>query len=209
MCRTACRVYHHRLGRTDRAPWAEARDTETCGPCAGRRGCPAKPVVVSVASASEEVGPTDSAAVDTLEVLRRRGPSAPADCSVTANDGFGPPATPHLGLTTFRRPVEEIGRASIDLPLDRIEAGRTRTGCRIRPARGRLPTAQRRPRGPFHGPAVVDITVRRGFVCPGAAFGTPAGRRSSEAAASGPPVDAAGGRRTERARGFLARTAVP
>ncbi|MFL5999276.1 MAG: LacI family DNA-binding transcriptional regulator [Streptomyces sp.] len=65
--------------------------------------------------------PTDSAAVDALEVLRRRGESAPEEYTVTGYDGFGPLATPYLGLTTFRQPVEEIGRTSIELLIDRIE----------------------------------------------------------------------------------------
>jgi DNA-binding LacI/PurR family transcriptional regulator len=65
--------------------------------------------------------PTDSSAVDALEVLRQRGESAPEDYTVTGYDGFSPLNTPYLGLTTFRQPVEEIGRTSIDLLLDRIE----------------------------------------------------------------------------------------
>ncbi|RNG34325.1 LacI family transcriptional regulator [Streptomyces botrytidirepellens] len=65
--------------------------------------------------------PTDGSAVDALEVLRQRGQSAPEDCTVTGYDGFGPLNTPYLGLTTFRQPVEEIGRTSINLLLDKIE----------------------------------------------------------------------------------------
>jgi DNA-binding LacI/PurR family transcriptional regulator len=68
--------------------------------------------------------PTDSAALDVLEVLRQRDQRAPDDFAVTGYDGFGPLAAPYLGLTTFRQPVEEIGRTSIDLLVDRIE-GRT------------------------------------------------------------------------------------
>jgi DNA-binding LacI/PurR family transcriptional regulator len=64
---------------------------------------------------------TDDSAVDALEVLRQRGESAPEDYTVTGYDGFGPLATPYLGLTSFRQPVEDIGRTSIDLLLDRIE----------------------------------------------------------------------------------------
>jgi DNA-binding LacI/PurR family transcriptional regulator len=68
--------------------------------------------------------PTDSAMMDVLEVLRRRDKVAPDDFAVTGYDGFGPLASPYLGLTTFRQPVEEIGRTAIDLLVDRIE-GRT------------------------------------------------------------------------------------
>jgi DNA-binding LacI/PurR family transcriptional regulator len=68
--------------------------------------------------------PTDSSAMDLLEVLRQRGNSASADYAVTGYDGFGPLAAPYIGLTTFRNPIEEIGRTAIDLLVDRIE-GRT------------------------------------------------------------------------------------
>jgi DNA-binding LacI/PurR family transcriptional regulator len=68
--------------------------------------------------------PTDTAAMDVLEVLRQRGKSALADHAVTGYDGFGPLAAPYLGLTTFRQPVEEMGRTAVDLLIDRIE-GRT------------------------------------------------------------------------------------
>ena len=69
--------------------------------------------------------PTDSAAVDVLSVLRERGQSAPEDYSITGYDGIGPLDTPYLGLTTFRQPVEEIGRTSISLLIDRIEGRST------------------------------------------------------------------------------------
>jgi len=69
--------------------------------------------------------PTDSAAVDVLSVLRERGQSAPEDYSITGYDGIGPLDTPYLGLTTFRQPVEEIGRTSISLLIGRIEGRST------------------------------------------------------------------------------------
>lgn len=69
--------------------------------------------------------PTDSAAVDVLSVLRERGQSAPEDYSITGYDGIGPLDTSYLGLTTFRQPVEEIGRTSISLLIDRIEGRST------------------------------------------------------------------------------------
>lgn len=65
--------------------------------------------------------PTDTSLMDVLEVLRQRGKSAPDDYSVTGYDGFGPLSAAYLGLTTFRQPVREIGRVSIDLLLDKIE----------------------------------------------------------------------------------------
>lgn len=65
--------------------------------------------------------PTDSSAMDVLEVLRQRGEAALTNYSVTGYDGFGPLAAPYLGLTTLRQPVEEMGRTAIDLLIDRIE----------------------------------------------------------------------------------------
>lgn len=65
--------------------------------------------------------PTDTAMMDVLEVLRARGRSAPHNYSVTGYDGFGPLSAAYLGLTTFRQPVREIGRASIDLLIDKVE----------------------------------------------------------------------------------------
>jgi DNA-binding LacI/PurR family transcriptional regulator len=65
--------------------------------------------------------PTDTSMMDVLEVLRTRGLSAPKDYSVTGYDGFGPLSAAYLGLTTFRQPVREIGRASIDLLIDKVE----------------------------------------------------------------------------------------
>ncbi|MER7792840.1 LacI family DNA-binding transcriptional regulator [Streptomyces sp. NPDC097640] len=88
------------------------------------------------AGATAVMCPTDAAAVDVLEALRQRGQSAPEDCTVTGYDGFGPLATPYMGLTTFRQPVEEIGRTSIGLLLDRIE-GKTDQD-RLVELRGRL-----------------------------------------------------------------------
>ncbi|AGW42105.1 LacI family transcription regulator [Leifsonia xyli subsp. cynodontis DSM 46306] len=65
--------------------------------------------------------PTDTAMMDVLDVLRQRGRSVPGDYAVTGYDGFGPLSAPYLGLTTFRQPVEEIGRMSIALLVDKIE----------------------------------------------------------------------------------------
>jgi DNA-binding LacI/PurR family transcriptional regulator len=65
--------------------------------------------------------PTDPSAMDVLEVLRLSGPAALARYAVTGYDGYGPLASPFLGLTTFRQPIEEMGRTAIDLLVDRIE----------------------------------------------------------------------------------------
>lgn len=65
--------------------------------------------------------PTDPSAIDVLEVLRRRGDAALSHYAVTGYDGYGPLAAPFLGLTTFRQPIEEMGRTAIDLLIDRIE----------------------------------------------------------------------------------------
>ncbi|MBW9093072.1 LacI family DNA-binding transcriptional regulator [Microbacterium jejuense] len=65
--------------------------------------------------------PTDPAAMDLLEVLRVEGSSALTRYSVTGYDGYGPLASPFLGLTTFRIPQEEIGRTAVDLLVDRLE----------------------------------------------------------------------------------------
>lgn len=56
-----------------------------------------------------------------LEVFRIHGLKVPGDATVTGYDGFGPLAAPFLGLTTFRQPVEEMGRTAMNLLLDRVE----------------------------------------------------------------------------------------
>lgn len=84
--------------------------------------------------------PTDAAAVDVLEVLRLRGRFAPEDVAVTGYDGIGPLAAPFFGLTTWRVPVKEIGRMSMNLLVDRIE-GKTLED-RLLPLKGRLITGR-------------------------------------------------------------------
>lgn len=76
-------------------------------------------------SATAIMCPTDSSMIDVLEVLRQRGLSAPEDYSVTGYDGTGPLSSPYLGLTTFHQPVEEIGRSSIGLLIDKVEGRST------------------------------------------------------------------------------------
>jgi DNA-binding LacI/PurR family transcriptional regulator len=80
--------------------------------------------------------PTDTSMMDVLEVLRISGLSAPHNYSVTGYDGFGPLSAAYLGLTTFRQPVREIGRDSIDLLIDKVEG--TSTQDRLVALRGDL-----------------------------------------------------------------------
>jgi len=47
----------------------------------------------------------------------------PGRLSVTGFDGIGPLTTSLLELTTFRQPIERIGRASVDLMIDAIDHG--------------------------------------------------------------------------------------
>jgi DNA-binding LacI/PurR family transcriptional regulator len=107
--------------------WDAATDREAADLIAAR---------IDSAGVTAVMCPTDMAAVDALEVLRRRGQSAPGHYTVTGYDGFSPLDTPYLGLTTFRQPVDEIGRTSIDLLLDQIE-GKT-TQDRLVELRGSL-----------------------------------------------------------------------
>jgi DNA-binding LacI/PurR family transcriptional regulator len=64
--------------------------------------------------------PTDLVAVEVLEILRRRGQSAPNDISVTGYDGIGPLATDYLGLSTFQVPVRDIGKTAIALLVEKM-----------------------------------------------------------------------------------------
>lgn len=68
--------------------------------------------------------PTDTAALDALEFLRRADIAVPDACSVTGFDGLGQIANPYIGLTTFRQPAAEIGRSAVELLIDKIERGR-------------------------------------------------------------------------------------
>lgn len=63
--------------------------------------------------------PTDAAVLTVLEGLQRRGLDGDA-LSLTGYDGVGPLASPYLGFTTYRQPVEEIGARAIDLMVDAI-----------------------------------------------------------------------------------------
>lgn len=69
--------------------------------------------------------PTDEAAMDALETLRCASPDSTIKHSVTGYGGYGPLATPYLGLTTFRNPQEEIGHTAVDLLVDKIRGKTT------------------------------------------------------------------------------------
>lgn len=69
--------------------------------------------------------PTDVAVMDVLDELRVRGLNAPEALSVTGYDGIGELASPFLGLTTFRQPMEEIGARAITLLIEAIESADT------------------------------------------------------------------------------------
>ncbi len=77
---------------------------------------------LAAAEVSAVMCPTDGAAMDVLDVLRQQGKTV-ANVSVTGFDGYGPLAAPYLGLTTFRQPIEEMGRAAIDLLIDQLDGG--------------------------------------------------------------------------------------
>jgi len=65
--------------------------------------------------------PTDAALMDSLEALRIRGLTCPDDLSATGYDGLGALASPYLGLTTYRQPVEAMGATAVDLVVGAIE----------------------------------------------------------------------------------------
>ena len=67
--------------------------------------------------------PSDVVMLNVMDELRRRDVSVPQDVSVTGYDGFGPLASPYLGFTTYRQPLEEIGSRAVDLVLERLDGG--------------------------------------------------------------------------------------
>lgn len=77
--------------------------------------------ILDAANVTAVMCPTDAAALDVLEMLRQRGGAELDRYSVTGYDGYGPLASPFLGLTTFRTPQEEVGRTAIDLLVDQLE----------------------------------------------------------------------------------------
>ena len=67
--------------------------------------------------------PSDIAMVKTLEELRVRGIPVPGQLSVTGYDGFGYLAESLFGFTSFRQPIEEIGKTAVDRLVEWIENG--------------------------------------------------------------------------------------
>ena len=65
--------------------------------------------------------PTDRMMLDVCGDLAGRGVSVPEDLSVTGYDGVHPLDSAWIGFTTLQQPVEEIGRAAIELLVARIE----------------------------------------------------------------------------------------
>lgn len=60
------------------------------------------------------MAPSDRLAVALLEQFRLRGLDVPGDLSVTGYDGIGDLATPLIGLTHWRQPVDLIGSGAVD-----------------------------------------------------------------------------------------------
>lgn len=67
--------------------------------------------------------PNDRTQVAVMEYCRAAGVDVPGRLSVTGFDGIGPLTTSLLELTTFRQPIEKIGRAAVELMIDAIEEG--------------------------------------------------------------------------------------
>ncbi|MBT2497740.1 LacI family DNA-binding transcriptional regulator [Agromyces sp. ISL-38] len=67
--------------------------------------------------------PSDVAMVKVLEELRVREIPVPEQISVTGYDGFGYLAEPLFGFTSFRQPIEEIGRTAVDRLIEWVEQG--------------------------------------------------------------------------------------
>lgn len=107
--------------------WAAGKDADIASVVAAR---------LDGSSVTAIMCPTDGSAVDVMEALRVRGMSAPNDMTVTGYDAIGPLAAPFLGITSYRVPVVEIGRTSVDLLVDKIE-GRTQ-GDQLVALRGTL-----------------------------------------------------------------------
>ncbi len=91
--------------------------------------------------------PTDIAMVKVLEELRVRGVPVPEQVSVTGYDAFGYLAEPLFGFTSFRQPIEDIGRTAVDRLVEWIEKGaasETRTAIRGAVVPGRTTGPPRR-----------------------------------------------------------------
>ncbi|GAA1577868.1 LacI family DNA-binding transcriptional regulator [Dactylosporangium maewongense] len=69
------------------------------------------------------MAPSDRYAVRLLEELQRRGVDVPARLSVTGYDGIGELATPLIGLTHWRQPIDAIGRSAVDALVALLDSG--------------------------------------------------------------------------------------
>lgn len=87
------------------------------------------PRVASLRQAIEQVTvimcPSDPILVSTWEVLQSWGLNVPEDVSLTGYDGIGQLASPVFGITTWRQPIEDIGRAAARQVLARITDANT------------------------------------------------------------------------------------
>jgi len=81
------------------------------------------PSLLEVDGLTAVMCPNDRTQVAIMEQCERAGVAVPERLSVTGFDGIGQLATPLLGLTTFRQPIEDIGRVSVDLMIAAIEDG--------------------------------------------------------------------------------------
>ncbi len=67
------------------------------------------------------MAPSDAYAVRLLEGLARSGVAVPQALSVTGYDGIGPFSTPLIGLTSWRQPLDEIGRRAVDTLVELLD----------------------------------------------------------------------------------------
>lgn len=74
----------------------------------------------AVESVTAIMCPNDPTVISTWEQLDELGYDVPTDVSLTGYDGIGQLASPVLGLTTWRQPIAEIGRAASEQLLARI-----------------------------------------------------------------------------------------
>ena len=81
------------------------------------------PGLVDLPELTAVMCPNDRTQVAVMEYCRAAGVDVPGRLSVTGFDGIGPLTTSLLELTTFRQPIERIGRASVDLMIDAIDHG--------------------------------------------------------------------------------------
>lgn len=64
---------------------------------------------------------SDYMAIGAMNALRRRGLSVPGDVSVMGHDDLYFDLYPDISLTTFHTPMEEIGRAAVELAIALME----------------------------------------------------------------------------------------